>query len=285
MLPSTLCTALEEKAVGLWIMAHYTGSRQEVCNMGCNIWELKLPASRFQNVVHTGPALSKKLPPWQINIRDLIFCITIPATQVVWSAPVFWWRTATYLNRTCMAASACMRTIATTPSQARSFAVDQVITSGLFLVRHWVRIPHMSIYIYTRVLCRLWNYPERDHKKSKSAANIPWQACMAASLAVGVGKQYSITILALPESVGFSLMSLSCVDTLNGLSRVWTSKICCWCRCSIHSRSSGWHANQESSMHTNRVLYGAALSALSSGIWTQVQEILGAVGHKLGLGA
>ena len=128
-------------------MAHYTGSRQEVCNMGCNIWELKLPASRFQNVVYTGPALSRKLSPWQINIRDLIFCITIPAIQVVWSAPIFWWRTATYLNRTCMAASACMRTIATTPSQARSFAVDQVITSGLVLVRHWVWIPHMSIYI------------------------------------------------------------------------------------------------------------------------------------------
>lgn len=45
-----------------------------------------------------------------------------------------------------MAASACMRAIATTLSQARSFAVDQDITSGLLLVRHWVWIPHMSIY-------------------------------------------------------------------------------------------------------------------------------------------
>ena len=140
---------LEEKAVALWIMAHYIGRRQDVCNMRWNTWELKLPAFCFQNVVYTGSVLSKNYP--QINIRDLIFCIskTIPAIQVIWSGPIFWWRTATYLNRTCMAASACMRTIATTLSQARSFAVDQGITSGLFfLVRNWVWIPHMSMYKY-----------------------------------------------------------------------------------------------------------------------------------------
>ena len=41
------------------------------------------------------------------------------------------------------------------------------------------------------------------------AVNLLWLACLAASRTVEGGKEYSITILAHPESVGFSLKSLT----------------------------------------------------------------------------